>query len=109
VKRKRLAPDARGDAFAAFLCIPLQCGLPLIPGIAREVGLHDIRAREDADRWRIELQNSASLFRRSQRHLRSVAILVEARRRGPMRAYVTAAGMALGLVGVWAALVPFVA
>jgi len=26
-----------------------------------------------------------------------------------MRAYVTAAGMALGLVGVWAALVPFVA
>ena len=39
----------------------------------------------------------------------AVAILVEARRRGPMRAYVTAAGMALGLVGVWAALVPFVA
>ena len=27
----------------------------------------------------------------------------------PMRAYVTAAGIALGLVGMWAALVPFVA
>ena len=40
---------------------------------------------------------------------RAVAILVEARRRRPMRAYVTAAGMALGLVGMWAALVPFVA
>jgi hypothetical protein len=49
------------------------------------------------------------LFPSSQRHTRAVAILVEARRRGPMRAYVTAAGMALGLVGVWAALVPFVA
>jgi hypothetical protein len=53
--------------------------------------------------------NSARLYPNSQRHLRAVAILVEARRRGPMRAYVTAAGMALGLVGVWAALVPFVA
>jgi hypothetical protein len=31
------------------------------------------------------------------------------RRRGPMRAYVTAAGMALGLVAVWAVLVPLVA
>jgi hypothetical protein len=30
-------------------------------------------------------------------------------RRGPMRAYVTAAGMALGLVAVWAVLVPLVA
>jgi hypothetical protein len=86
-----------------------RAGMHLIQGIAREVGLHDISAREDADRWRIELQNSASLFRRSQRHLRAVAILVEARRRRPMRAYLTAAGMALGLVGVWAALVPFVA
>ena len=28
---------------------------------------------------------------------------------GPMRTYVTAAGMAFGLVAVWAALVPFVA
>ena len=58
---------------------------------------------------RTQLQNSAGLFPRSQRHARAVAILVEARRRRPMRAYVTAAGMALGLVGVWAALVPFVA
>jgi hypothetical protein len=54
-------------------------------------------------------RNSVILYPNSQRHLRAVAILVEARRRGPMRAYVTAAGMALGLVGVWAALVPFVA
>jgi hypothetical protein len=56
----------------------------------------------------MQLQNSASLFPRSQRYGHAVAILVEARRRRPMRAYVTAAGMALGLVGVWAALVPFV-
>jgi len=41
--------------------------------------------------------------------MHAAAILVEARRRRPMRAYVTAAGMALGLVVVWAALVPFVA
>jgi|SRR5690348_14271928 len=54
-------------------------------------------------------RNSVRLYPNSQRHLRSVAILVEARRRRPMRAYVTAAGMAFGLVGVWAALVPFVA
>jgi hypothetical protein len=52
---------------------------------------------------------SRQLYPNSQRHLRAVDSLVEARRRGPMRAYVTAAGMALGLVGVWAALVPFVA
>ena len=31
------------------------------------------------------------------------------RRRWPMRAYVTTAGMALGLVAVWAVLVPLVA
>ena len=54
-------------------------------------------------------RNSARLYPNSQRHTHAVAILVEARRRRPMRAYVTAAGMALGLVGVWAALVPFVA
>jgi hypothetical protein len=53
-------------------------------------------------------RNSVRLYPNSQRHLRAVAILVEARRRGPMRAYVTAAGMAFGLVAVWAALVPFV-
>jgi len=63
----------------------------------------------DGGRKSQQLQNSASLFTRSQRHLLAVAILVEAKRRGPMRAYVTAAGMALGLVAVWAALVPFVA
>jgi hypothetical protein len=51
----------------------------------------------------------SQLFSRSQRHAHAVAILVEAKRRRSMRAYVTAAGMALGLVGVWAALVPFVA
>jgi hypothetical protein len=39
------------------------------------------------------VQNSAGLFPRSQRHTHAVAILVEARRRRPMRAYVTAAGM----------------
>ena len=55
------------------------------------------------------VQNSAGLFPRSQRHTHAVAILVEARRRRPMRAYVMAAGIALGLVGMWAALVPFVA
>jgi hypothetical protein len=38
-------------------------------------------------------RNSVRLYPNSQRHLRSVAILVEARRRRPMRAYVTAAGM----------------
>jgi hypothetical protein len=51
----------------------------------------------------------ASLFPRSQRPADAVATLVEAKRRRSMRAYLTAAGMALGLVGVWAALVPFVA
>ena len=30
-------------------------------------------------------------------------------RRGPMRAYLTVAGMALGLVALWAALVPLLA
>jgi hypothetical protein len=54
-------------------------------------------------------EKRASLFPRSQRHAHAVAILVEAKRRRSMRAYLTAAGMALGLVGVWAALVPFVA
>jgi hypothetical protein len=54
-------------------------------------------------------RNSVRLYPNSQRHLRAVAILVERDGEGPMRAYVTAAGMALGLVGVWAALVPFVA
>jgi hypothetical protein len=57
----------------------------------------------------VQPQKPTCLFDRSQRHLLAVAILVEAKRRGPMRAYVTAAGMALGLVAVWAALVPFVA
>ena len=55
------------------------------------------------------VQNSVGLFPKSQRHTHAAAILVEARRRRPMRAYVTAAGIALGLVGMWAALVPFVA
>jgi hypothetical protein len=44
----------------------------------------------------------------SQRGARAIAILCDERRR-TMRAYVAVAGMALGLVGVWAALVPFVA
>jgi hypothetical protein len=64
---------------------------------SRDVGIHSSA----------EIQ--VRLYPNSQRHLRAVAILVEARRRRPMRAYLTAAGMALGLVGVWAALVPFVA
>jgi hypothetical protein len=38
-----------------------------------------------------------------------MAIMTLARRRASMRAYITAAGMALGLMAVWAALVPFVA
>jgi len=57
----------------------------------------------------VQPQKPTCLFDRSQRYLLAVAILFEAKRRGPMRAYVTAAGMALGLVAVWAALVPFVA
>jgi hypothetical protein len=36
-----------------------------------------------------------------------MTVLLIAKR--PMRAYVTAAGMAIGLVAVWAALVPFAA
>jgi hypothetical protein len=49
------------------------------------------------------------MFPRSQRHAHAVTIPVEERRRRPMLDYVIAAGMALGLVGVWAALVPFMA
>ena len=45
----------------------------------------------------------------SHRHDRTVAILIRLRWRRPMRAYVTAAGMALGLIAIWAALVQFVA
>jgi hypothetical protein len=37
------------------------------------------------------------------------AILTPISVEGPMRAYLTAIGMALGLMAVWAALVPFVA
>ena len=44
----------------------------------------------------------------SQRGARPIAILCDERRQ-TMRAYVAVAGMVLGLVGVWAALVPFVA
>jgi hypothetical protein len=47
------------------------------------------------------------LLLKSQHQPRACVILAE--RRGPMRAYVTAAGMALGLVAVWVVLVPFVA
>jgi hypothetical protein len=46
----------------------------------------------------------------SQRHVRAVAILTPIEGlEGPMRAYLTVIGMALGLMAVWAALVPFVA
>ena len=51
----------------------------------------------------------AKLYPGSQRHDRAVAILIRLRWRGPMRAYVTAAGMALGLIAVRAVLVQFVA
>jgi hypothetical protein len=54
-------------------------------------------------------QNANRLSPRSQRHDRMVAILARSKRRGPMRAYMTAGGIALGLVAVWAALVPIVA
>ena len=46
------SPDARRDAFAACAS-PFRCGVPLIRGIAREVDLHNIRAREDADGCRL--------------------------------------------------------
>jgi hypothetical protein len=42
--------------------------------------------------------------------VRAVAILTPIEGlEGPMRAYLTVFGMALGLMAVWAALVPFVA
>ena len=51
----------------------------------------------------------ARLFPRSQRHGRAVAILTQSRRRRTMRAYITATGIAFGLLAIWAALVPLVA
>ena len=57
----------------------------------------------------VDGSETPQLFPRSQRFGCALAILARPRRRGPMRAYVTAAGMALDLMAVWAALVPFVA
>jgi hypothetical protein len=48
------------------------------------------------------------LLHRSQRHDRDPATLAMREGRS-MRAYITVAGMAVSLVAVWAALVPFVA
>jgi hypothetical protein len=45
-------------------------------------------------------------WRTSQRDGHAVAILVPSSRSTTMRAYITVAGMAFGLVAVWAALVP---
>jgi hypothetical protein len=53
------------------------------------------------------LNTFRQLCPRSQRSQLRAVIL--AARRGAMRAYLTAAGMALGLVAVWAALVPLLA
>jgi hypothetical protein len=53
-------------------------------------------------------QDLQGLLPASQRGARAIVILCDERRQ-TMRAYVAVAGMALGLVGVWAALVPFVA
>jgi hypothetical protein len=54
--------------------------------------------------------NPRELSPTSQRHVRAVAILgPRSRLEGSMRAYLTVIRMALGLVAVWAALVPFVA
>jgi hypothetical protein len=52
---------------------------------------------------------SEKLFPGSQRRARAAGILAGARRRRPMQPYITAIGMAFGLVVVWAALVPFIA
>jgi hypothetical protein len=55
--------------------------------------------------------NPRELSPTSQLHVGGVAILETPDRgwREPMRAYLTVIGLALGLVAVWAALVPFVA
>jgi hypothetical protein len=63
-------------------------------------------------RWKIPhhfaAENRCALWPDSQREPRAHAIL-RSERRWPMRAYVTAVGLMLGLVAVWAALVSFVA
>ena len=59
--------------------------------------------------WDDDSENSTGAEPKSQHQPRAGVILGRVRRRGPMRAYVTAAGMALGLVAVWAVLVPLVA
>ena len=51
----------------------------------------------------------AKLFPGPHRSDRAVSILLRLRWRGPMRVYVTAAGLAFGLIAVWAALVQLVA
>ena len=56
-----------------------------------------------------QLQIVARLYRRSQRHGRTVAILTPSSGERTMRAYITVTGIAVGLVTLWAALVPLVA
>jgi hypothetical protein len=62
-------------------------------------------------RRRAGRNNPRELSPTSQLHVGGVAILETPDRgwREPMRAYLTVIGLALGLVAVWAALVPFVA
>jgi hypothetical protein len=57
----------------------------------------------------IGAKNRRRLFPRSQLRAIAAAILARSKRSGPMRAYITVAGLALGLIVVWAALVQFVA
>jgi hypothetical protein len=94
------------NADGACSCIPpFNAVCPSSGGSREEVGLHDIRAREDDDGFR---PRAASRDRQQRRRLTPPIPNPIAVRRNTMGAYITAAGIAFGLLAIWAALVPLV-
>jgi hypothetical protein len=95
----------------------LLCGLPLVSRSSSIGAARWLTRAPAADRCiagrrrRAGRNNPRELSPTSQLHVGGVAILETPDRgwREPMRAYLTVIGLALGLVAVWAALVPFVA
>ena len=80
--------------------MPLMFRPPLLPDFVGQ--------RTQAGRMAVA--NIAKLFPRSQRHGRTPAILIPVGGgERTMRAYITVTGIAVGLLTIWAALVPLVA